>query len=359
MATLNKKANIHSAMARFEATISKNNETGVESKMFLSTIAKNRPTMGRRGGSKQMIVPSRLSRVPETASSITESTASSTIIMESVHSRESSVGMGSVHSRASSVGMVVGMGAGEDWGNMEVPDDDPWADNDDDDFGDFGGGDDFGGDGDDDWQNCSVASNSVASTSQNEQTETPKLRGVRKPTSSRPKMAKASSSSTSKTFMLTGSSPVSSVDGPASPPSRRTHSSKPRSGPSKSKLQTQDSDNVSPISTESRSKKAPSRSVSSSADIAPHSTESRSRRAPSRSASSDDCSVQSMGSRSTKAPSRSFRHKPSSGDEDDCSVSSSKKKLSRSSRPEGSSTRKLPLSSSSSSSRRLSPKVSS
>jgi hypothetical protein len=59
----------------------------------------------------------------------------------------------------------------------------------------------------------------------------------------------------------------------------------------------------------------------------------------------------------TKAPSRSFRHKPEKADDD--SVTSAKKKVSRSSRPEGtsgSSSRKL---TSSSSSRRVSSQVSS
>lgn len=316
MATKNKKASIHSAMARFEATISQNNESGVESKMFLSTIAKHRPSMGRREGSKQKIVPSRLSRVPETASAST-STAStaSTTIMGSVNSPEPSMDIGSVHSRASSVGMVVGMG--EQWGTFEEPDDDPWANNDDDGFGDFGGGDGFGGgdsfgDGvdftggldDDDWQN-------VASSSQNDQTETPKSRtpasGGRKPQAPKPssggtnsllRMSKALTP-TLKASTITGGSPVSSVDGPSSPPSSGGTSSRLRLSKALS-------------SSNSKTFMLTGSSPAASADGAPPSPFSRKKRSPldrSKSKSkvglkdSDDVSIHSSGSRSTsKSP---------------------------------------------------------
>jgi hypothetical protein len=394
MATKNKKANIHSAMARFEATITKNNESGVESKMYLSNITKNRPSLSRRGASKQTIVPSRLGRVSETgeASSSTASTAS-TVMMESVHSRESSVGMS------------------EEWGTFEKPNEDPWGNSDDDEsfgvegFGDFGGGDDgfgdFGGgdDNEDDWQNVATASQSELDSPF--QVETPKPRaptsGSRKPhapklsggisggtSSSRPRMMKSASSSGSKTFMLSGSTPVTSVDGLTSPPTRsKPPSSRPSLGRSKSHSQnhergstlnpsgsshSQESDDRRKLSSKSSlgrlksSKPQDSDDVSTespstaTADISPKTKESlfKSKKVPSRSVSgpvgapaSGEISPDSIRNRAAKAPLRTFRRKPSAGDDEDASVDS-KEKVGRSTRPK----EKL-LSPSSSSSRRL------
>jgi hypothetical protein len=275
-----KKSNIRSALARFEETITKNNEAGVESKMFLSNVSKN-PAPGDRPkklagvGSKRLISSSRLRPVSESGSTGTATT------MDSAHSRVIS-------------------SIGEDWGTFEKPNDDPWRDNDEDEsfgadvFGDFGGADD------DDWQ--SVTSNTQSVTNslnesmssfqpENDKPRTSTSGGRSRPSSSRPKGTSSSSSSTSKTFMLTGGGP--------SPPPRRKTSSRPE-GSSSSRPEGSSS----------------SRPESSRLGGSTHTSRSGS----SRPKESEEIPRASTSGRSTKAPLRSFRGKPS-GDGDEGSES--------------------------------------
>jgi hypothetical protein len=223
-----KKSNILIRLASFEDTITKNDEAGVQSKMFLSStaVAKNpgsRPTL-LRGGSKRLVASCRRLRpVSETRSTRT------VLKMHSAHSRVIS-------------------SIGEDWGTLEKPNDE------DDSFGSDGFGD-FGGADDDDWQSVTSNTQSVVSNSLNEsmssfqpkndkpRTSTP---GGRRPdaprrssaaggSSSQPK-GTPSSSSTSKTYMSSMSKTYMPTSGggasAASPPARRKSSGGSSSRPS-------------------------------------------------------------------------------------------------------------------------------